>query len=449
MTKQEFLRKINDIKDRNEQKKIRGFNDYNIFLALHKAGNEVNLHSRFIHSLLDPSGKHNQGTIFLDLFMRSCSLDEFKIDINNAKVTREDHNIDILISDEVNSKYIIIENKIYAEDQKEQIQNYIKYIYDELDEKADIYVLYLTLYGEKPSSASLGKFKLDDNYLKNGKQQVKFKSISYKNDILKWLNECRAEMQNLLKFDLIISQYIDVIKSLIGTYKNSISDSLTDFLLTKENYKYFSRNKGKDYFETYEKDYENATKQIVKNFLNDLTGKINNDLKNYEIIAENIRGERINDLDLIEVYTSSTHRFWELAEGRKCILFGIYSWQHGNSENGLYIEIINNYNMPDEDFVQDQRFIGCEIFGKSEGKRKGKFHYQKILPLTNGDIWELADIIINDDNFLNTIFDAIKAYIIEHVGIVRTINKNLENKKFAKKFVEGKITRKELEQYEQ
>ena len=81
------------------------------------------------------------------------------------------------------------------------------------------------------------------NYLKNGKQQAKFKSISYKNDILKWLNECRAEMQNLLKFDLIISQYIDVIKSLIGTYKNSISDSLTDFLLTKENYKYFSRNK--------------------------------------------------------------------------------------------------------------------------------------------------------------------------------------------------------------
>lgn len=448
MTKQEFLRKINDIKTQNVQKKIRGFSDYNIFLTLRKDSDEVNLHSRFIHSLLDPSSNHNQGTIFLDLFMQSCYLDEFKIDINNTKVTREDHNIDILISDEVNSKYIIIENKIYAEDQSTQIQRYINDIYKQ-DKKADIYVLYLTLYGKKPSDASLGKFKLDGNYLKNSKQQVKFKSISYKNDILKWLNECRIEMQNLLKFDLIISQYIDVVKKLIGSYKNTISDSLSDFLIIKENYNYFSKNKGKDYFETYEKDYENATKQIVKNFLNDLTGKINNDLKNYEIIAENIRGERINDLDLIEVYTSSTHRFWELAEGRKCILFGIYSWQHGNSENGLYIEIINNYNMPDEDFVQDQRFIGCEIFGKSEGKRKGKFHYQKILPLTNGDIWELADIIINDDNFLNTIFDAIKAYIIEHVGIVRTINKNLENKKFAKKFVEGKITRKELEQYEQ
>lgn len=448
MTKQEFLSKINDIKVQNEQKKIRGFNDYNIFSTLHKDSDEVNLHSRFIHSLLDPSGKHNQGTIFLDLFMQSCSLDEFKIDIDNTKVTREDHNIDILISDEMNSKYIIIENKIYAEDQKEQIQNYIKYIYDELDEKADIYVLYLTLYGKKPSNASLGEFKLDGNYLKNGKQQAKFKSISYKNDILKWLNECRAEMQNLLKFDLIISQYIDVIKSLIGTYKNSISDSLTDFLLTKENYKYFSRNKDKDEFKIYENDYEGATKQIVKNFLNDLTGKINNELKSYGVIAENIRSERINDLDLIEVYTSSTHLFWELAEGRKFILFSVYSWQYGNSENGLYIEIINNYNMPDEDFVQDQRFIGCEIFGKSEGKRKGKFHYQKILPLTNGDIWELADIIINDDNFLNTIFDAIKAYIIEHIDMVRTINKNLEDKNFTKKFVEGKITRRELEQYE-
>ena len=446
MTKQEFLRKINDIKAQNEQKKIRGFSDYNIFLTLRKDSDEVNLHSRFIHSLLNPSSNHNQGTIFLDLFMQSCSLDEFKIDINNAKVTREDHNIDILISDEVNSKYIIIENKIYAEDQSTQIQRYIKDIYKQ-DKKADIYVLYLTLYGKKPSDASLGKFKLDGNYLKNGKQQVK--SISYKNDILKWLNECRVEMQNLLKFDLIISQYIDVVKNLIGTYKNTINDSLSDFLVIKENYNYFSKNKDREDFEIYKKDYEGATKQIVKNFLNDLTGKINNELKSYGVIAENIRSERINDLDLVEIYTSSTHRFWELTEGRKCILFGIYSWQHGNSQNGLYIEIINNYNMPNEDFVQKQSLIGCEIFGKSEGKRKGKFHYQKILPLTNGDIWELADIIINDDNFLNTIFDVINAYIIEHVGIVRTINKNLEDKKFAKKFVEGKITRKELEQYEQ
>ena len=448
MTKQEFLRKINDIKTLNEQKKMRGFSDYNIFLTLHKSSNEVNLHSRFIHSLLDPSGNHNQGTIFLDLFMQFCSLCEFKIDVNNVEVTREDNRIDILISDKTNNKYIIIENKIYAEDQNTQIQRYIDEKVKE-NKNAKICVLYLTLYGEKPSKNSLGKFKLEGNSLKNGKQEFKFKAISYKDDILKWLYECRIQMQNLIKFDLIISQYIDVVKNLIGTYKNTINDSLSDFLVIKENYNYFSKNKDREDFEIYKKDYEDTTKQIIDNFLNDLTEKINNDLKNYGVVAENIRSERINDLDLIEVYTSSTHRFWELAEGRKCILFGVYSWRWGNSENGLYIEIINNYNMPDEDFVQDQRFIGCEIFGKSEEKRKGKFHYQKILPLTNGDIWELADIIINDDNFLNTIFDTIKAYIIEHIDMVGTINKNLENKKFAKKFVEGKITRKELEQYEQ
>ncbi|WP_149711696.1 hypothetical protein [Campylobacter concisus] len=105
--------------------------------------------------------------------------------------------------------------------------------------------------------------------------------------------------------------------------------------------------------------------------------------------------------------------------------------------------------MPNEDFIPNQSSIGRKIFGDFKGKRERQFHYQKILPLTNGDIWELADVIINDDNFLNTIFDTIKAYIIEHVDIVRTINKNLEDKKFTKKFVEGKITRSELEQYEQ
>ena len=104
--------------------------------------------------------------------------------------------------------------------------------------------------------------------------------------------------------------------------------------------------------------------------------------------------------------------------------------------------------MSNEDFKPNQSLVGRKIFGDFKGRRERQFHYQKILPLANGDIWELAYIIINDDNFLNIIFDAIKAYIIEHIDMVRTINKNLEDKNFTKKFVEGKITRRELKQYE-
>ena len=42
--------------------------DYNIFTLFHKFSDEVNLHSNFIASLLDPSGDHYRGDLFLSYF---------------------------------------------------------------------------------------------------------------------------------------------------------------------------------------------------------------------------------------------------------------------------------------------------------------------------------------------------------------------------------------------
>lgn len=42
---------------------------FNIFTTLLKEEDEVRLHTRFIHCLLDPAGFHDCGTLFLDLFL--------------------------------------------------------------------------------------------------------------------------------------------------------------------------------------------------------------------------------------------------------------------------------------------------------------------------------------------------------------------------------------------
>ena len=42
---------------------------FNIFSILRKSSDEVNLHSKFIYELLNPNGSHQQGDIFLNLFI--------------------------------------------------------------------------------------------------------------------------------------------------------------------------------------------------------------------------------------------------------------------------------------------------------------------------------------------------------------------------------------------
>ena len=79
-----------------------------------------------IASLLDPSGEHYQSNLFLDKFLEVLNVPEFQIDSEKCSVYREYKNIDLYITD--SNKHIIMENKIYARDQKEQIKRYIEII---------------------------------------------------------------------------------------------------------------------------------------------------------------------------------------------------------------------------------------------------------------------------------------------------------------------------------
>ena len=182
-----------------DRQRAMGKHDYNIFTLFHKFSDEVNLHSNFIASLLDPNGDHYKGGLFLKLFLEMCGIDDFGIDTSMATVFKEFKHIDIYISD--GKKHIILENKVYAKDQPTQIARYIKAIQNEGAEvkDEDICVLYLHPDGELPKENSLGGYKLnqDNTKLEKDGSIINFKVISYDKEILEWIDECKNEVSNI------------------------------------------------------------------------------------------------------------------------------------------------------------------------------------------------------------------------------------------------------------
>lgn len=92
-------------------------------------------HSKIIAGFLKPQGSHGQGDLFLRLFLQTIEKNnKIDMDTSNAKVYTEygkgvDGRLDIFI--ENGSHSIIIENKIYARDQGEQLSRYGKFASDQ------------------------------------------------------------------------------------------------------------------------------------------------------------------------------------------------------------------------------------------------------------------------------------------------------------------------------
>ena len=202
-----------------DRQRAMGKHDYNIFTLFHGFSDEVNLHSNFIASLLDPNGDHYKGDLFLKLFLETCGIDDFGIDTSRATVFKEFKHIDIYISD--GKKHIILENKVYAKDQPTQIARYIDTIKMEGAKDEDICVLYLHPDGELPKENSLGGYKLnqDNTKLEKDGSIINFKVISYEDEILSWIDRCKKEVSNLTDLNIFLSQYKDVIEMIYNRYK--------------------------------------------------------------------------------------------------------------------------------------------------------------------------------------------------------------------------------------
>jgi hypothetical protein len=177
---------------------------FNIFQILRQSHDEVNLHSRFIYELLNPQGTHGLGNRLAELFIENLEVENF--DLKKYEVYREYKHIDIFIKNSETKQAIIIENKIYANDQDKQLEGYYRTIEGEGYEK--IYVFYLTLDGREPKE--------------NNKFNEKMTLISYKNEIDRWLDRCVevASRHPTLRETLI--QYQKLIRNLTGQNKNQM-----------------------------------------------------------------------------------------------------------------------------------------------------------------------------------------------------------------------------------
>ena len=180
---------------------------FNVFSALNMCSDEVRLHSRLLATLLNPKANHGLGNEFLKLFLIALGLPEDYITHCKEQIVERPigevtettgGRIDIILEDREHA--VIIENKIYAGDQPNQLLRYHNYGVKTFGEN-NFKLVYLTLYGSDPSPYSLGGAHF--NFIK----------LSYAQDILRLLEKL-VKPQPVKPVHHTIKDYITIIKQL-------------------------------------------------------------------------------------------------------------------------------------------------------------------------------------------------------------------------------------------
>lgn len=209
---------------------------YNVFDILGVRSDELS-HSAILTNLLDARGKHGQKDVFLKLFIEQINpfleksrysehINSFvtekatakkEIHIGGVKCeTAEGGRVDIVVSS--GYKHLVIENKIYAGDQDQQLLRYDNHYKNDP-------IIYLTLNGGKPSEFSRGTLVLGTDII----------CISYKVEITNWLEKCIKEMVNKPIIRETLNQYLFLIKSLTNqSNNNKMSEEITNIILKDE-----------------------------------------------------------------------------------------------------------------------------------------------------------------------------------------------------------------------
>lgn len=224
-----LLQEVNVIlqkeKVRKEESRKRG-ERFNVFEMLGVAHYEVT-HSKIIAGFLNPQGSHGQGDLFLRLFLQTIDSDgEISIDTTNSKVYTEydtgNGRIDILIEDKTGHG-IVIENKVYAGDQPEQLIRYNSFSENKY-KKGNYIIYYLTLDGHEASD--------------NSSNGVVYKCISYSEHIINWLQLCICECATMPLVRETLVQYLNHIKQLTNQDMDRLSDQeWKELLSNKDNFK--------------------------------------------------------------------------------------------------------------------------------------------------------------------------------------------------------------------
>ncbi len=211
-----------------QEEKYRRGESFNIFRACGVNHYEVT-HSSILAELLNPVGSHGQGGFFLKEFLLTVGSYDPQFDDCSDFIVKTEHSfsihdlegdctgrIDIMISSP--SAAFIIENKIYAADQHEQLKRYDTYLRAS-SWKNNYRILYLTLDNHDPG----------DEASKN----VCYTPISYKKDIIQWLEKVNSRMTDKPIIRETIHQYIQHLRTLTNMIDMNDTDKseMLDYML--------------------------------------------------------------------------------------------------------------------------------------------------------------------------------------------------------------------------
>lgn len=210
-----LLAKVSVLVKKNEEFQCRTGSAFNVFDICGVEHYETR-HSAILAALLDPSSSHGLGVVFLRKFLEEV-LHESNCEVSESATARtevsvdsigeastSDSRIDILIEDSAAKICVIVENKIFAAEQANQIARYRAWL-DRERIGYKCFILFLTLDGHAPDSDSAFSGS-----------SVCRRCASWRDDVVPWLHACAR-----LAFDRpfvreTLLQYANLINRLSG-----------------------------------------------------------------------------------------------------------------------------------------------------------------------------------------------------------------------------------------
>jgi len=188
---------------------------FNLFRLLNLEGVEA-VHTQFLADLLNPSGAHGQGALFLERFLCAIDREGLAAALKNTAaqvwVTSEFHldsgkRPDIALSCPYQF-LLVIENKISQGESEGQLQNYRDWLdrYVGLDEAKRVLV-FLTVHG------AAGPKSLAGHYIR----------FSYLPGVEKWLKDCLPHVR-APRVEQVLMQYLQTVRELYRFKKEDLSD---------------------------------------------------------------------------------------------------------------------------------------------------------------------------------------------------------------------------------
>lgn len=187
---------------------------FNLFHLLGIAGKEVETHSRLLADWLNPRGRHAQGYLFLETFLEMCqqqalpyppATTQFPLLTNirqhRWQIYTEMHTsygrMDIVLLCRALNCALVIENKIWAGEQDDQLGRYARWLAERQTEYPQQALIFLTPAGHAAATH----------------QDAPYFRLSYHKDIVTWLTAAQKSIQ-ATRLTAVLDQYIEVIRTI-------------------------------------------------------------------------------------------------------------------------------------------------------------------------------------------------------------------------------------------